>query len=88
MLSSVGSAFPEFGFLWIGGDGPDALTAFILYRILGGVGIGVASMLSPLYIAEIAPPKQRGQLVTYQQVAIVVGMTLVYFVNWYIATAR
>ena len=86
ILSAAGSAYPEFGFLWIGGDGPEALTAFILYRILGGVGIGVASMLSPLYIAEIAPPKQRGQLVTYQQVAIVVGMTLVYFVNWYIAS--
>ena len=66
--------------------GPEALTAFILYRILGGVGIGVASMLSPLYIAEIAPPAQRGQLVTYQQVAIVGGMTLVYFVNWSIAS--
>lgn len=87
MVSSVGSAYPEFGFLWIGGDGPEALTAFILYRILGGVGIGVASMLSPLYIAEIAPPRQRGQLVTYQQVAIVGGMTLVYFVNWAIASA-
>lgn len=86
MLSSAGSAYPEFGFLWIGGDGPAALTAFILYRIVGGVGIGVASMLSPLYIAEIAPPRQRGQLVTYQQVAIVGGMTLVYFVNWAIAS--
>jgi SP family xylose:H+ symportor-like MFS transporter len=86
MVSSVGSAYPEFGFLWIGGEGPEALTAFILYRILGGVGIGVASMLSPLYIAEIAPPRQRGQLVTYQQVAIVGGMTLVYFVNWFIAS--
>jgi len=86
MVSSAGSAFPEFGFLWIGGDGPEALSAFILYRILGGVGIGVASMLSPLYIAEIAPPRHRGQLVTYQQVAIVGGMTLVYFVNWAIAS--
>jgi MFS transporter, SP family, xylose:H+ symportor len=86
ILSSAGSAYPEFGFLWIGGEGPEALTAFILYRILGGVGIGVASMLSPLYIAEIAPPSQRGQLVTYQQVAIVVGMTMVYFVNWFIAS--
>ncbi|MBM0107631.1 D-xylose transporter XylE [Steroidobacter sp. S1-65] len=86
ILSSAGSAYPEFGFLWIGGEGPEALTAFILYRILGGVGIGVASMLSPLYIAEIAPPRQRGQLVTYQQVAIVGGMTLVYFVNWFIAS--
>lgn len=86
MISSVGSAYPEIGFLWIGGEGPEALTAFILYRILGGVGIGVASMLSPLYIAEIAPPGRRGQLVTYQQVAIVGGMTLVYFVNWFIAS--
>ena len=86
ILSSAGSAYPEFGFLWVGGEGPAALTAFILYRILGGIGIGVASMLSPLYIAEIAPPKQRGQLVTYQQVAIVSGMTLVYFVNWFIAS--
>ncbi|WP_349258774.1 D-xylose transporter XylE [Steroidobacter sp.] len=86
VVSSAGSAYPEFGFLWIGGAGPEALTAFILYRILGGIGIGVASMLSPLYIAEIAPPAQRGQLVTYQQVAIVVGMTLVYFVNWFIAS--
>jgi MFS transporter, SP family, xylose:H+ symportor len=86
VLSAVGSAYPEFGFLWVGGEGPEALTAFILYRILGGVGIGIASMLSPLYIAEIAPPKQRGRLVTYQQVAIVGGMTLVYFVNWFIAS--
>jgi SP family xylose:H+ symportor-like MFS transporter len=85
IVSSAGSAYPEFGFLWIGGEGPQALTAFILYRMLGGIGIGVASMLSPLYIAEIAPPRQRGQLVTYQQVAIVGGMTLVYFVNWFIA---
>jgi MFS transporter, SP family, xylose:H+ symportor len=52
MLSSAGSAYPEF---LIGGEGPEALTAFILYRILGGVGIGVASMLSPLYIAETTP---------------------------------
>jgi len=83
LVSAAGSAYPEF---WIGGEGPDALTAFILYRILGGIGIGIASMLSPLYIAEIAPPRHRGKLVTYQQVAIVSGMTLVYFVNWAIAS--
>jgi SP family xylose:H+ symportor-like MFS transporter len=81
-FSSLGSAWPEFGF---GATGAEALTPFILYRIMGGIGVGVASMLSPLYIAEIAPPAQRGRLVTYQQVAIVVGMTLVYFVNWAIA---
>jgi MFS transporter, SP family, xylose:H+ symportor len=85
IISSIGSAYPEIGLGGVGEMGPAALTPFILYRILGGIGIGFASMLSPLYIAEIAPPAQRGQLVTYQQVAIVVGMTLVYFVNWAIA---
>ena len=85
VLSAVGSAYPELGLGPIGGMGPDALTPFILYRILGGVGVGIASMLSPLYIAEIAPPARRGRLVTYQQIAIVGGMTVVYFVNWAIA---
>lgn len=85
VLSAIGSAYPEMGLGPIGGMGPDALTPFILYRILGGVGVGIASMLSPLYIAEIAPPARRGRLVTYQQIAIVGGMTVVYFVNWAIA---
>jgi MFS transporter, SP family, xylose:H+ symportor len=86
VLSAIGSAYPEIGLGPIGGMGPDALTPFILYRILGGVGVGIASMLSPLYIAEIAPPARRGRLVTYQQMAIVGGMTVVYFVNWAIAS--
>ena len=85
LVGSVGSAYPEFGFGPIGGMGPAALTPFNVYRIIGGVGVGIASMLSPLYIAEIAPPSRRGRLVTYQQIAIVVGMTVVYFVNWAIA---
>jgi len=84
-VSSLGSAFPEFGLAPIGSMGPSALTPFIVYRILAGVGVGLASMLSPLYIAEIAPPAQRGRLVTYQQIAIVGGMVVVYFVNWAIA---
>jgi MFS transporter, SP family, xylose:H+ symportor len=62
--------------------GADALTLFNVYRILGGVGVGVASLLSPLYIAEISPPHNRGHLISYQQLAIVGGMLLVYFVNW------
>jgi SP family xylose:H+ symportor-like MFS transporter len=86
LLSAMGSAYPEFLIGPVGSMGPDALTPFILYRIMGGIGVGIASMLSPLYIAEIAPPEQRGRLVTYQQVAIVGGMTLVYFVNWFIAS--
>jgi len=84
-IGSLGSAVPEFGFGPIGGMGPAALTPFIIYRIIGGIGVGVASMISPLYIAEIAPPKIRGTLVTFQQIAIVGGMLVVYFVNWAIA---
>ncbi|MDB5449917.1 MAG: D-xylose transporter XylE [Phenylobacterium sp.] len=86
LVGSIGSAWPEFGLGPIGGMGPDALTPFIWYRVLGGVGVGLASMLSPLYIAEIAPPNDRGRLVTFQQMAIVIGITVVYFVNWAIAS--
>jgi SP family xylose:H+ symportor-like MFS transporter len=85
LVSAIGSAYPEIGLGAVGSLGVNALTPFVFYRILGGIGIGIASMLSPLYIAEIAPPAQRGRLVTYQQIAIVSGMTLVYFVNWAIA---
>ena len=85
LISAIGSAFPEIGLGATGSLGVNALTPFIVYRIIGGLGIGIASMLSPMYIAEIAPPSQRGRLVTYQQIAIVSGMTLVYFVNWAIA---
>jgi SP family xylose:H+ symportor-like MFS transporter len=84
-VGSLGSAIPEFGFGPIGGMGPAALTPFIIYRIIGGIGVGIASMISPLYIAEIAPPAIRGTLVTFQQIAIVGGMLVVYFVNWAIA---
>jgi MFS transporter, SP family, xylose:H+ symportor len=84
-VSSLGSAFPEFGLGPVGGMGPGALVPFMIYRVISGIGIGAASMLSPMYIAEIAPPSQRGRLVTYQQIAIVGGMVIVYFVNWAIA---
>jgi SP family xylose:H+ symportor-like MFS transporter len=85
-VGSLGSAVPEIGLGPIGHMGPAALTPFIIYRIIGGIGVGVASMLSPLYIAEIAPPSERGRLVTLQQIAIVMGITIVYFVNWAIAS--
>jgi SP family xylose:H+ symportor-like MFS transporter len=87
LISAGGSAFPEIGFGPIGGMGPHALTQFIGYRILCGVGVGIASMLSPLYIAEIAPAAIRGRLVAFNQLAIVLGMLLVYFVNWAIGSA-
>ena len=85
LVCSIGSAVPEFGFGQIGHMGAAALLPFNIYRIIGGIGVGVASLLAPLYIAEIAPPSSRGWLVSFQQLAIVGGMTLVYFVNYFIA---
>jgi MFS transporter, SP family, xylose:H+ symportor len=86
LASAAGSAYPEFGLGPIGGMGPQALVPFILYRIVCGVGVGIASMLSPLYIAEIAPSEIRGRLVSFNQLSIVLGILLVYFVNWAIAS--
>ena len=63
----------------------NSLTTFIIARLIGGIGIGAASMLSPLYISEIAPAKIRGKLVSIYQLAIVIGINLIYFVNLKIA---
>lgn len=87
LVSSLGSAFPEFLWSAFGAQGPAALTPFVAYRITGGVAIGMASMLSPMYIAEIAPPATRGLFVTFQQIAIVLGINLVYVVNWLIQSS-
>jgi MFS transporter, SP family, xylose:H+ symportor len=59
--------------------------SFLIYRIIGGIGIGIASLLSPVYIAEIAPANIRGKLVSWNQFAIVTGMVLIYFINYLIA---
>lgn len=80
-ISSLGSGFPEFGWRMLGFAGANALPVFIAYRLMGGIAIGMASLLSPLYIAEIAPPASRGLFVTLQQIAIVAGINLVYLVN-------
>lgn len=83
-LSACGSAFPEF-FFFTGGEQRTALlVAFNLYRILGGVGVGLASAICPMYIAEIAPAEIRGRLVSWNQFAIIFGMLVVYFVNYFI----
>jgi SP family xylose:H+ symportor-like MFS transporter len=84
-VGSVGSAYPELGFAPIGGMGVDALLPFMAYRIIGGIGVGMVSMVSPLYIAEISPPALRGRTVSLQQVAIVIGINLAQFGNWVIA---
>jgi len=58
---------------------------FILSRIANGIAIGLASNLSPVYIAEIAPPEHRGKLVAVNQLTIVLGVLLAQLVNWLIA---
>jgi SP family xylose:H+ symportor-like MFS transporter len=59
--------------------------AFIAFRLIGGIGIGLASMLSPMYIAEVSPAKFRGRMVSLYQMAIVTGIFLVFWVNFIIA---
>ncbi|UOQ42838.1 D-xylose transporter XylE [Halobacillus salinarum] len=83
LISALGSAYPEFLFF------PNAdeatyrlLFMFNFYRIIGGIGVGLASAVSPMYIGEIAPPHVRGTLVSLNQFAIIFGMLVVYFVNW------
>ncbi|WP_235296922.1 sugar porter family MFS transporter [Portibacter marinus] len=63
----------------------DHFNPFIVFRILGGVAIGLASTLSPLYIAEVAPSKQRGRYVSINQLTIVVGILAAQIVNYLIA---
>ena len=82
LLSALGASAPEFPFAPIGHGGPDYMGNFVFYRILGGIGVGLASMLSPMYIAEIAPPKVRGNLVAWNQFAVIFGMLVIYFVNF------
>jgi len=82
LVSAVGASAPEFPFAPIGHGGPAYMGNFVFYRILGGIGVGLASMLSPMYIAEIAPPKVRGNLVAWNQFAIIFGMLVIYFVNF------
>jgi SP family arabinose:H+ symporter-like MFS transporter len=71
-ISALGSAMPpNFMFL-------------IVARLVGGFGVGMASVLAPLYISEIAPPKIRGRLVALYQLSIVIGILLAYFSNWFL----
>lgn len=58
-----------------------SFTMLVIYRLIGGLGVGIASMLSPLYISEISPPALRGRLVTLYQFAITIGILCAYFVN-------
>lgn len=83
-ISALGSWCPESGLLPYGEASQTLLVVFNFYRVLGGVGVGLASAVCPMYIAEISPAKIRGTLVSCNQFAIIFGMLVVYFVNYLI----
>lgn len=83
-ISALGSWCPESGVLPYGEASETLLVVFNFYRILGGVGVGLASAVCPMYIAEISPARIRGTLVSCNQFAIIFGMLVVYFVNYMI----
>ena len=62
-------------------------TEFVIYRVLGGIAVGAASILAPAYIGEIAPSHIRGRLISLQQLAIVLGLFFAFFSNYNLAQA-
>jgi MFS transporter, SP family, arabinose:H+ symporter len=72
LISAVGFAFSE------------SYAALVLFRVTAGVGVGVASNVSPLYISEVAPSHKRGRLVTYYQLAITIGILSAYISNLFL----
>lgn len=80
-LSAWGSMEPETYILPQGRPTWTLLVVFNLYRILGGIGVGMASAICPMYIGEVAPSNIRGMLVSWNQFAIIFGQLVVYFVN-------
>ena len=78
-LSAYGSGLPELF--------PQTVSTLVVFRILGGLGIGIASMNAPMYIAEIAPSNIRGKMVTYYQLAIVIGFFVVFLATYFIGNA-
>lgn len=83
-ISALGSMEPEFLFFEHGVPGYSLLIAFNIYRVIGGVGVGLASAICPMYIAEVAPSGIRGTLVSWNQFAIIFGQLVVYMVNFLI----
>ena len=69
----------------VGTGAVNNITWFIFYRILGGVGIGIASNVSPMYIAEVSPTSVRGKFVSINQLTIVLGILAAQLTNWLIA---
>ena len=76
LVSALGTALPR------------NLIEFVIFRFIGGLGVGAASLTSPMYIAEISPARIRGRMVSVNQFAIVSGFLVVYFANYFIALGR
>lgn len=70
LASAIGTALPR------------TITEFNVWRAVGGIGVGLAAMTSPIYIAELSPPRLRGRLVTVNQLAIVIGINLAVISSW------
>ncbi len=83
-ISAMGSMNPESWILPEGEPTWSLLIVFNLYRVLGGIGVGMASAICPMYIGEVAPSNIRGMLVSWNQFAIIFGQLVVYFVNFII----
>lgn len=83
-VSALGSYYPEFMLYDYGHPSFPLLITFNVYRIIGGIGVGLASAICPMYIAEVAPSNMRGTLVSWNQFAIIFGQLVVYFVNFMI----
>lgn len=77
-ISAWGSGLPSFL--------PESVSLLVFFRLIGGLGIGIASMNAPMYIAEIAPAKKRGNLVTYYQLAVVIGFFIVFLATYFIGS--
>ena len=80
-ISALGSMNPEFLFFEYGQPTYSLALMFNFYRVIGGVGVGLASAICPMYIGEVAPSNIRGMLVSWNQFAIIFGQLVVYFVN-------
>ena len=75
-----------FGISAIGSGMANSITIFVIYRILGGIAVGGASVLAPMYIAEVSPAHLRGRMVSLNQLTIVIGISMAYFSNYFLLT--
>lgn len=88
LVSAIGSALPEIAPEFLASifsfGLPVGATKLVIFRLIGGIGVGLASAIAPIYIAELAPSAVRGKLVSINQLAIVLGFVVVFFVNYFI----